>query len=158
MAKERKTLIYEDTPVGRKKMAKEIDLLGSEGWEIKSKDVAPQGYDAGSTCCLGCLFLPLALLGKKNNIITVILEREKVRTCPFCAETVVLEAIKCKHCGSVLPALPKIEEATKAEVKTENIVEKYSPIIKKIFLVIVLGYLAVVVISFIVGLVRIYFR
>jgi len=59
-------------------MAIEIDKLANEGWEVKSKEVSSQGWDAGATCCLGCLFLPLALLGKKSNIITVIMERERV--------------------------------------------------------------------------------
>ncbi len=80
MAKEYKTLIYQDNLEGRTKMASEIDTLAQDGWQIKSKEVASQGWDAGSTCCLGCLFLPLALLGKKDNIITVIMEREKKET------------------------------------------------------------------------------
>lgn len=78
MAKEYKTLVFEDSTHGRKKMATEIDKLANEGWELKSKEVSAQGWDAGTTCCLGALFLPLALLGKKSNVITVILEREKV--------------------------------------------------------------------------------
>jgi len=77
MAKEYKTLIFHDTVDGRKKMAGEIDKLANEGWELKSKEVSDQGYDAGKTCCLGALFLPLALLGKKDKIITVIMERER---------------------------------------------------------------------------------
>jgi hypothetical protein len=77
MAKEYRTLVFQDTVSGRKDMGVEIDKLANEGWEVKSKEVSPQGWDAGATCCLGCLFLPLALLGKKNNIITVIMEREK---------------------------------------------------------------------------------
>ena len=27
-----------------------------------------------------------------------------IKTCPFCAEKVLAAAIKCKHCGSELPA------------------------------------------------------
>lgn len=77
MAKEYKTLTFEDNFGGRKKMANEIDLLANEGWCIKSKEISAQGWDFGSTCCLGAIFLPLALLGKKNNIITVIMERDK---------------------------------------------------------------------------------
>ena len=80
MAKEYKTLVFEDTVVGRKKMASEIDKWANEGWEVKSKEVSDQGWDAGKTCCLGALFLPLALLGKKEKIITLIMEREKVIT------------------------------------------------------------------------------
>lgn len=77
MAKEYKTLTFEDTLKGRNEMAKEIDLLSNQGWELKSKEVAEQGWSFGKTCCLGILFLPLALLGKKSNVIQVIMEREK---------------------------------------------------------------------------------
>lgn len=77
MAKEYKTLTFEDNNQGRQKMAKEIDLLSNQGWEVKSKEVAQQGWAFGKTCCLGCLFFPLALLGKKSNVIQVIMEREK---------------------------------------------------------------------------------
>jgi len=77
MAKEYKTLTFEDTLQGRQEMAQEIDLLSNQGWEVKSKEVTQQGWDFGKTCCLGCLFLPLALLGKKSNVIQVIMEREK---------------------------------------------------------------------------------
>ena len=79
MAKEYRTLVFEDNVNGRREMARAIDHMASEGWEIKSKEVSSQGWDASSTCCLGCLFLPLALLGKKDNIITVILERESIK-------------------------------------------------------------------------------
>jgi hypothetical protein len=77
MAKEYKTLVFQDTLDGRKQMAAEIDRFSAEGWEVKSKEVTSQGWSAGKTCLLGCLFLPLALLGKKDNIITVIMERER---------------------------------------------------------------------------------
>jgi hypothetical protein len=30
---------------------------------------------------------------------------DNIRPCPFCAEDVKLEAIKCKHCGSMLDAV-----------------------------------------------------
>lgn len=77
MAKEYKTLTFEDSVQGRRNMAKEIDFLANSGWEIKSKEVTQQGWDFGKTCCLGALFPPLALLGKKSNVIQVIMEREK---------------------------------------------------------------------------------
>ncbi len=78
MAKEYKTFTYTDNLKGRQEMAVDIDRLASEGWEIKSKEVTQQGWDFGKTCCLGILFLPLALFGKKENVIQVIFEREKV--------------------------------------------------------------------------------
>lgn len=76
MAKEYKTLIFNDTPAGRAKMAEQLSTLSKGHWTIQSKEVSQQGYAPGKTCCLGCLFLPLALLGKKEGIITVIMERE----------------------------------------------------------------------------------
>jgi len=75
MNKEYKTLHFNDNEKGRKEMADEINKLSLEGWELKSKEASQQGYDCGSTCCLGAIFLPLALLGRKDNIITVIMER-----------------------------------------------------------------------------------
>lgn len=72
-----KTLTFEDTPAGRKKMDKELSEWTKLGWKVKSKETSQQGYDAGKTCCLGCIFLPLALLGKKKNQITVHLEAEE---------------------------------------------------------------------------------
>ena len=78
MAKEYQTLTFADTSVGRKEMGEQIDQLANAGWEMKSKEVTQQGWDAGKTACLGLIFLPLALLGKKENVIQVIMEREKV--------------------------------------------------------------------------------
>lgn len=77
MSKEYKTLNFEDTFQGRQDMGREIDFLSNQGWELKSKEVTQQGWDFGKTCCLGFLFFPLALLGKKSNVIQVIMEREK---------------------------------------------------------------------------------
>lgn len=77
MGKEYKTLTFEDTAKGRAEMGRQIDNLANAGWEIKSKDVTEQGWDFGKTACLGCLFLPLALLGKKPNVIQVVMERDR---------------------------------------------------------------------------------
>jgi hypothetical protein len=78
MSKEYKTLTFKDDLEGRTQMGTTIDSLANEGWEVKSKEVTPQGWAFGKTCCLGVIFLPLALLGKKNNVIQVIMEREKI--------------------------------------------------------------------------------
>lgn len=77
MAKEYKTLVYKDNEFGHQEMAEDIARLGAEGWEIQSKEVVQQGFSFGKTCCLGCIFLPLALLGRKENTIQLILQREK---------------------------------------------------------------------------------
>ena len=76
MAKEYKNLTFTDSSSGRQKMAEVIDQLASEGWELKSKETSQQNYSFVNTCCLGCIFLPLALLGKKKNSIAVVMERE----------------------------------------------------------------------------------
>lgn len=77
MAKEYKTLIYKDDESGRQQMIEDIERLGNEGWEIQSKEVVSQGFSFGKICCLGCIFIPLALLGRKENSIHVIFQREK---------------------------------------------------------------------------------
>lgn len=77
MAKEYKTLTFVDNEAGRREMATAMDEYSNEGWILKNKEVSQQGWAFGKTCCLGCLFLPLALLGKKEGIITIVFEREK---------------------------------------------------------------------------------
>jgi len=80
MAKEYRTFVYQDNAQGRAEMGADIARLGNEGWTISSKEVTQQGWDFGKTCCLGVIFFPLALLGKKENVIQVIFEREKTET------------------------------------------------------------------------------
>ena len=53
-----------------------LDQLLSEGWKIKSQANQTQGYSGSKTCCLGSCFLPLALLGKKKDIMEYVLEKE----------------------------------------------------------------------------------
>ena len=77
MTKEYKTLVFPDNIEGRTKMAEDIDKLANDGWELKSKEVSDQGWSGGKTVALGVVFLPLALLGKKVKVITLIMERER---------------------------------------------------------------------------------
>ena len=76
MAKEYKKLVFEDSTRGRTQMTARINELAKDGWIVKSEEISSQGYSFGNTCCLGCIFLPLALLGKKKNQIQVLMERE----------------------------------------------------------------------------------
>ena len=76
MAKEYKTLTFDDNEDGRKEAEEQVNFYAKYGWELKSKETIQQGWSFGKTCCLGIIFLPLALLGKKSNTIQIILERE----------------------------------------------------------------------------------
>lgn len=53
-----------------------LDQLLSEGWKIKHSNSYQQGYSCGKTCCLGFIFLPLALLGRKPDVVEYVLEKE----------------------------------------------------------------------------------
>ncbi len=74
MAKEYKTLTFHDDWNGRQRMAETINLLSNEEWSIKNKETAPQDRSHGSTCCLGCILLPIR--SKKKSLITLIMERD----------------------------------------------------------------------------------
>ncbi len=56
------TRIY-DSEKRMRKMIKEWNKLG---WRVVSSYAVDQGYKPVKTGCLGCLFLPLALLGKRK--------------------------------------------------------------------------------------------
>lgn len=56
-------------------MANGIKSLERQGWRVASTTELKQGWDAANTCCLGCLFLPLALLGKKDSHFQVTFEK-----------------------------------------------------------------------------------
>lgn len=51
---------------GESQMMKGIRSWQQGGWEVVSTEHIDQGYSASKTCCLGALFLPLALLGKNS--------------------------------------------------------------------------------------------
>lgn len=68
---ETKTVIYNDTY----SMSHGISSMESEGWSVVSTTPLDQGWDPAATCCLGCLFLPLALLGKKRTKYQVVFSR-----------------------------------------------------------------------------------
>jgi len=56
-------------------MANGINNLERQGWHVSSTTELKQGWDGAKTCCLGFLFLPLALLGKKDSHFQVTFEK-----------------------------------------------------------------------------------
>jgi len=46
-------------------MKRGIARMQQQGWEVVSTETTNEGYSCLKTAVLGCLFLPLALLGKK---------------------------------------------------------------------------------------------
>jgi len=58
---ETKIVFYNSEKAMQKGIAKEQ----KRGWEVVSSEAVEQGYGCVKTGCMGCLFLPLALLGKK---------------------------------------------------------------------------------------------
>ncbi len=55
----------------------QVKDLMAKGWTIKTTHSQGQGYDPTKTCLLGCLFLPLALLGRKKDVIEYVMEKEE---------------------------------------------------------------------------------
>lgn len=62
--------------------------------------------------------------------------------CPFCKETIIDGAIKCKHCGSILNGSP---QPSSSHTDTANKQTNYTPIWKSILIALSLFILAVVV-------------
>lgn len=50
-----------------KAMRNDIAARERIGWKVINVQSVNQGYAPGKTCCLGLLFLPLALLGKRRD-------------------------------------------------------------------------------------------
>ncbi len=59
-------------------MKRGIKRMEGQGWNVASTQAVQQGYSFAKTCCLGVLFLPLALLGRKPEKYQVTYQRAKV--------------------------------------------------------------------------------
>lgn len=59
----------------------------------------------------------------KHPVETTVFSEDTTKSCPFCAETILKDAIKCKHCGEFL-----IEES-KQLTRSVNREKKKSPVL-----------------------------
>lgn len=48
----------------------DVKRLSKRGYILYSKDIV-NDFDRGKACCMGCVFLPLALLGSKKKVKVV---------------------------------------------------------------------------------------
>jgi hypothetical protein len=60
-----------------KDMQKGMKKMQKQGWEVVDTEIVQQGWSCAKTGCLGGLFLPLALLGRKPQRYKVQYRREK---------------------------------------------------------------------------------
>lgn len=61
-----------------RQMQKGIREMEAQGWSVVNVERIDQGWGCLKTGCLGFLFLPLALLGKKPKKYQVTFKREMV--------------------------------------------------------------------------------
>ena len=59
-----------------KALRKGISKMQKKGWGVVDTEMIEQGYGCFKTGCLGFMFLPLALLGKKPNQYKVTYRRD----------------------------------------------------------------------------------
>jgi len=71
---------YETTVVfykNRKAMQRGIKKMQKQGWDVVDTEAIQKGYSGCKTCLFGCLYLPLALLGRKPEEYKVQYRRPK---------------------------------------------------------------------------------
>ena len=61
----------------KRAMQRGIKRMQKRGWDVVDTEAIPQGYSGCKTCLFGCLFLPLALLGRKPEQYKVQYRRAK---------------------------------------------------------------------------------
>jgi DNA-directed RNA polymerase subunit RPC12/RpoP len=62
---------------------------------------------------------------RTRTLATGVQSEANTKKCPFCAETILVEAIKCKHCGSMLKEHSSLQPPAPAASKLEPHRAKY---------------------------------
>lgn len=73
MPTETKVIFYKS----RRSMEHGLQKMQDEGWKVISTETIKGNYSCLKVSCLGCLFLPLALLGRSGDEYKVQYQREK---------------------------------------------------------------------------------
>lgn len=78
------------------------------GWVAEQKGRSGVGFFFLSLILTPVIGLIAAAIVSRNEdaISDRAISDGEMRRCPYCAEPVRIEAIKCKHCGSALPQQP----------------------------------------------------
>lgn len=74
--KKYQTVSFKDNSQGRNQAEEAIKNMTNAGWQLMNRQNASQGYGTLKTIALGAIFLPAALLGRKNNKIELTFEKE----------------------------------------------------------------------------------
>jgi hypothetical protein len=98
------TLQFPNTPEGQRQKVEKLAAESAQGWRIVSETIEQGEFKGGKACFLFMLCPAFAFLaGRHEGVISVTLEREQVRKCPYCAELIKAEALVCRYCGKDLP-------------------------------------------------------
>jgi hypothetical protein len=88
------------------------------GWIAEQKGRSGVGFFFLSIILTPLIGLIAAAVASKNEaaLADVALRDGKMRRCQDCAELVLIEAIKCKHCGSALPPQESVTRASPSAI------------------------------------------